>query len=144
MVIIPPRPFLFGAYRYSLVNPIEYIIRSIPVGASYKLMYLLINYPRTFEGGGGDVAQTSRELSYKLYDADGRTFQVDPVSAGMVTSPAGTGALNATTPIGIDYPGGSALKLEITGQVPGGDPDYVSITFMGIRGWEYFGARGRA
>ncbi len=136
MFIIPPRPYLLGVFKKALTNPTEYVIRTIPVGASFRLRYLLIDYRRL----PLDIAaaQLSAELTYKLYDADGRTFQVDPVTASQVTSPAGAQGLNATNPINIDYPGGSSLKLEIGGHIAGG-PTVVSVTFVGLRGWEYFG-----
>ncbi len=134
MFIIPPRPYFLGVNRFTLVNAIEYINRSIPVGADFRLQYLLVDFKRTVVAG----AQTSPELNFKLYDADGRTFQINPVRACMVTSPAGAAGLNGTSPINIDYPGGSSLKLEVTGQT-GGLPGVISVTFAGLRGWEYFG-----
>lgn len=134
MFIIPPRPYFLGAFKFTLTNAIEYINRTIPVGADFRLQYLLIDYKRTVVAG----AQTSKDLNYKLYDADGRTFQINPILGAAVTSPAGATGLNGTSPINIDYPGGSSLKLEITGQT-GGLPAVVSVTFAGLRGWEYFG-----
>lgn len=135
MVIIPPRPFLLGQANLALTPGRTWFLRTIPTGAWWRLYFLLVNYPRTVVAG----AQTTPDLRYKLYDADGRAFHVDPVLLPQVTSPAGAPGLNGTNPLFIDYPGGSNIKLEIEGQIAGG-PATISITLFGIRGWEGYGA----
>lgn len=134
MFYLPPRPFLLGQFNFPVTSAREWFTRSIPVGANWRFQYLLINYPVGVEEG----AQTTVEPLYKLYDADGRAFHVNPVLAKQVTSPAGFPNLRGTNPINIDYPGGSSVKLEI--EFPTGTlPATISITLFGIRGWEGFG-----
>ena len=134
MVILPPRPFLIGVANLALTANRQYFTRTVPVGAYWRLKYLLVDYPRTVVAG----AQTTPDLFYQLYDADGRAFHVLPALLPQITTPSG-GPLNATNPINIDYPGGSSVKLEITGQIVGTGPATMSITLYGIRGWEGYG-----
>jgi len=134
MVIISPRPYFISIANYALVNSREYIMRSIPTGATWKLKYILANYQRTVVAGN----QSSPELFYRVYDADGRAFQMDPVLLPQTTSPAGQPRLDATNPLDIIYGGGSNIKIEITGQ-NGTLPSSVSLTLVGLRGWERFG-----
>jgi hypothetical protein len=135
MVYIHPRPFLIGVAAFPLANAREWFVRSIPTGASWRFLFLLVDYHRSVEV----ATQITPDLSYRLYDADGRAFHVDPVLLPQVTSPAGGPTLDASFPLGIDYPGGSSLKLEITGQIPGVGPAAISITCFGIRGWQKSG-----
>lgn len=139
MFFLPPRPFLLGQSDLALTMARQYFVRAIPVGATWRLKYILVNYLRTVGEGEEANIQTTPDLLYKLYDADGRAFHVSPVLFPMVTSPAGNPGLNATNPINVDYPGGSNVKLEIEGQNVGTGPAYISITLFGIRGWERFG-----
>jgi len=134
MVIISPRPYLIGISNLVLAAPRQYFVRTIPQGATWRLKYLLVSYLRTVAAG----AQTSPDLLYTLHDADGRSFQVDPVLFAQVTTPSGDSHLDATNPINIDYPGGTNVKLEIVGAA-GGLPAVVSLTMFGIRGWEGYG-----
>lgn len=136
MVIIYPRPFLLGVANLALVTDRQYFMRTIPIGAPWRFKYLLVSYPLAEAAG----IQTGANLSYTLYDADGRTFQVLPVSLPMVTSPAGVRrSVAATNPIEIDYPGGTSVKLEIERLEAGTLPPTISITMFGIRGWEGYG-----
>jgi hypothetical protein len=136
MVLIPPRPFLLGRAFIPLVNAVEYFMQAIPYGASWRFMFLLVDYPVLVE----DTTQLTPHLRFRGYDADGRSFHVEPVFFRMVTTPSGAGFLDATNSIGIDYPGGSSIKIEITGQIPGTGPATVSLTPYGLRGWEGYGA----
>lgn len=135
MVILPPRPFLLGQASLSLTASRQVFTKSIPVGAWWRLKYLLVDYPRTVVAG----AQTTPDLFYQLFDADGRAFHVTPALLPQVTSPAGAAGIDATNPLNIDYPGGSAVKVEITGQNVGVGPATISITLYGLRGWEGYG-----
>lgn len=135
MVIIAPRPFLLGVANLSLTIARQTFAQSVPVGAWWRLKYVLVDYPRTVVAG----AQTTPDLLFRAFDADGRAFHVDPVLFPQVTSPAGAPGLDATNPINIDYPGGTSVRLEITGQIIGTGPATVSITLYGLRGWEGYG-----
>lgn len=135
MLFIHPRPFLLGVAAFPLTNAREWFVRSIPVGAPWRFLYLTVVYLRTVEV----ATQLTPDLFYKLYDADGRAFHVTPVLLPQTTTPAGGVDLDATNPIGVTYPGGSSIKIEIEGQIPGTGPDAISITLFGIRGWERVG-----
>lgn len=135
MVVIAPRPFLLGEANLALTEANQTFTRSVPVGAWWRLKFILVNYPRTVVAG----AQTTPDLLFRLYDADGRAFHVDPALFPQVTSPAGNPGLNATNPLNIDYPGGTLVRLEITGQIIGTGPATISITLYGFRGWEGYG-----
>ncbi len=139
MITLPPRPYLLGDAFYPLTAARQYYIKTIPPGAGWMFKFLLVDYLRTTSTGG--TVQTTPDLSYRLYDANGRAFHVDPVSLPMVTSPAGAPGLNATNLINIHYPGGSAIKLEVEGALVGTGPSLISITLYGIRGWESMGGR---
>jgi hypothetical protein len=134
MIVISPRPFLIGVANLALSAPSQYFTRTIPSGAVWRLKYFLIGYPVTIAAG----AQTTPDLSYRLFDADGRAFQVNPVLINQFTSPGGLPDLDATNPIDIDYPGGTNVKIEISGNVALAVPT-LSITLFGIRGWERMG-----
>lgn len=135
MLYIHPRPFLLGVANFTLTNAREWFVRTIPSGAPWRFLYLLVNYRRTVEV----VTQLTPDLFYRLYDADGRAFHVDPVLLPQTTTPAGGVDLDATNPINISYPGGSNIKMEILGQIPGVGPATISIALFGIRGWERVG-----
>lgn len=136
MVLLAPRPFLLGGAFVPLQLPIHNFLAVVPVGTNWRLMFLLVDYGRTIAAG----AQTSPDLSYRLYDADGRAYHVDPALLPQVTSPAGAFGVDATSPLCLDYPGGTVVRVEITGQVAGPVPATISITLYGIRGWESYGA----
>lgn len=136
MVLFSPRPFLIGQFKRTLTMDREWMTRSFPNGPIYRVKYLLVDYPVTVEGG----IQTSPDLSFNLYDADGRSFSVSPILFKQATSPAGFPGLNATQPINLDYYGGSTLKLEILGFDPAlGLPGPISITIYGLEGWTRYG-----
>jgi len=138
VVVIGPRPYLVGVNKMPLASGREYLIRTIPAGSPWRLRYILVSYQESLELG----ALISNDLAYHLYDADGRTFSVDPIVVPMVTSPARNRGLAATNPLNVDYPGGTSVKLEITvaGGLPfNGLPASVSITLYGVRGWEGYG-----
>jgi hypothetical protein len=136
MVIIFPRPFLLGVVNLPLTMDRQYFVRTIPTGASWRFKYLLVSYPLATELG----VQIAANLSYKLYDADGRAFHINPVLLPMVTGPAGTGrSIAGTNRIEIDYPGGTNIKLELERVQAGTLPPTISITLYGIRGWEGYG-----
>jgi hypothetical protein len=137
--MLAPRPYLLGDARYPLTAARQYYIKTIPPGAGWSFKFLLANYLRTTSGGG--TVQDTPDLSYRLYDADGRAFHVSPVLLPMVTSPAGAAGLDATNLINIHYPGGSSIKLEIEGSLVGTGPSLISLTLYGIRGWERLGGR---
>lgn len=139
VIIIPPRPYLLGDARVSLTAARQYYIKTIPPGAGWSFKFLLVNYLRTTSAGG--TVQDTPDLSYRLFDANGRAFHVAPVPLPMVTSPAGGVGLDATGLINVHYPGGSSIKLEIEGHLVGTGPDLVSVTLYGIRGWERMGGR---
>jgi len=135
MLYIHPRPFLLGVANFTLTNAREWFTRTIPTGAPWRFLYLTVAYARTVAAS----IQSTPDLSYKLYDADGRAFHVTPVLLPQVTTPAGGVDLDATNPIGVTYPGGSSIKLEIEGQIPGTGPATISVALFGIRGWEKVG-----
>jgi hypothetical protein len=135
MVIIHPRPFLLGFADVPLTSDGQYFMKTIPQGAPWRFQFLLAGYARAVAG----LVQTSCELAYTLFDADGRTFQVAPVLLPQVTTPAGGRQLRATNPIKIDYPGGTSVKIQIHRVGVGTLPPSISLTFFGIRGWEGFG-----
>jgi len=139
VILLAPRPYLLGDALYPLTAARQYYIKTIPPGAGWSFKFLLVNYLRTTSVGG--TVQNTPDLSYRLFDADGRAFHVAPVSLPMVTSPAGAPGLNATNLINIHYPGGSTVKLEIEGSLVGTGPDRISISLYGIRGWERMGGR---
>jgi hypothetical protein len=134
MVIISPRPYLIGIDNLALTAPRQYFVRTIPQGANWRFKYMTVNYLRTVAA----TVQTSPDLLFKAYDADGRCFQVSPVLFAQVTTPSGGRAIAGTNAVNIDYPGGTNIKLEIEGAV-GGVPNSISITLFGIRGWEGYG-----
>lgn len=130
-----PSPFLLGVAKLALQGGRQDWIASIPNGGWWTLKFLLVDYPRAVADG----VQTSPDLSYRLFDADGRAFMVRPVSLPMVTSPAGAFGLNATNLINIRYPGGSSVRLELSGRIPAKGPATASITLYGIRAEQRLG-----
>lgn len=135
MFLIGPRPYLLGEAFIPLTSVRQYWTKSIPNGGAWTLKFLLVNYPRTVVAR----VQSTPDLSYRLFDAEGRAYQVNPVSLPMVTSPSGAFGLNATNLINVKYPGGSSVRLEINGRLAGVGPDSVSITLFGIRSMEMKG-----
>jgi len=135
MVHIGPRPFLIGTNKEPLLTARQWFVRTIPIGAPWRLKYVLIDYPVIVAG----LIQTSANLAIQFFDADGRAFNVAPVALAQVTSPSGTKGLSGTNPLNIDYPGGTNVKAEISVIGAGTLPSSFSLTMFGIRGWEGFG-----
>lgn len=139
MVVIAPRPMLLGVFHYPVRSASEWIVKTIPPGAWWRLKYLLIAFPVLFEGD----AVASTRLGYELFDADGRAFSVRPIAVDQVLTPGSFPDLAGTQLINVDYPGGSNVKLHITAlHNTATFPDWVSVTFYGMRGWEGYGRSG--
>lgn len=135
MILLGPRPMILGQANIVLNQPIQPWTQLIPVGAPWRLLYLMVNYKRTVVAR----VQSTPDLSFTLYDSMGHAFQAAPVLAKQVTSPAGAPSIGSTNPINMSYPGGSTLRLSIEGQIIGTGPETVSVTFFGIRGWQRMG-----
>lgn len=136
MILLGPRPFLLAGASVALVHSRQYFMHSIPVGAPWRLKWIFFNWLRNVSEVEGGQLQNTPDLLYRLYDADGRCFHVAPVLIPQVTTPGGGPNVTATNSINIEYPGGSAIKMEIEGKVAGERPDSISYTLYGIRGWE--------
>lgn len=132
MFYVGPRPYLIGEANIPLQYDGQWWMRGLPNGGWWTLKYILVDYPRV------ESTLDMPDLSYQLYDEDGRAFMVRPVSLPMVTSPAGAKGLNATGLINVRYKGGSGVKLRISGRGTIG-PSRVSITLCGIRSAEWLG-----
>lgn len=146
MILLGPRPLILGVYHLPLTQKRQYWTRSIPPGAPWRLKYLTMTYIRSTQTVDGLVSQITPDLKYTLFDSKGNAFQVSPVYARQVTTPSGGVSVSATNPIDESYAGSDTLKILIEGQRlaseganPG--PAWVSLTFMGIRGWETMGGR---
>jgi len=108
----------------------------VPVGASWRLKCITVSYDPHVVAS----VQAYPDLFFQVYDVDGRAFQFAPVLVRAVTTPGSGKPLGATSPINLDYPGGTAVRMDITGQDTGSSgPFPVSITLVGIRGWEGYG-----
>lgn len=110
--------------------------RQIPPFTSFRLKYLTVAYKDTVVAN----AQTSPNLTYKIYDATGTAYQIDPILIKQVTGPAGFPGLDATHQINFDYPGKTKLLVEVFGQNVGAElPETASICCIGMLGWQWKG-----
>jgi hypothetical protein len=127
-----PRPFLMGVFNMPLDQPTNYLIRSTPIGANFRLKYVLASYSAGIVAG----AQTFPDLLFQFYDSKGDAFSFSPAFIQTITSPANIGiGLDGTTPLDVDYPGGTPIKIRITGQNPALG-QIISVTYYGVRGWD--------
>lgn len=134
-LVTGPRPYWLAAARVPLNSARHYLSFTLPAYGWWTFQFLNVSYPRTVADG----VQTSPELSYQLWDATGRGFQVEPIPLAMFTTPAGGPTVGATHRIGVRYKGGDAVKLCISGAT-GGAPAWVSLSLFGIRSWEGTGS----
>jgi len=135
MFFVGPRPYFVGVSKWVLQYGRQDWIGSLPNGGWWTFKYFLVNFPRTVVAG----AQTTPELNFKIYDADGRGFSIKPIPMAAVTSPAGNRTIDATQLINVKYAGGSAVRVEVSGQVPGTGPAWVSLTLFGVRSEQRLG-----
>ncbi len=132
MFFVGPRPYPIGEANIPLVYNGQWWMRALPNGGWWTLKYVLVSYPSV------EATVKMPELSYQLFDEDGRAFMVNPVSLAMATSPAGAKGLNGTGLINVRYKGGSGIRMRIFGRNADG-PSKVSVTLFGIRSAEWLG-----
>ena len=135
--MIGPRPMLIAEARVALVAPNQPWIGQVPKGAPWRFRFLMVTYPRTVVAR----VQSTPDLNFELFSATGESYSVRPTPFRMMTTPGGGGSVGATHPVNMPYPGGSTVRLQITGQIIGTGPDFISITLVGTRGWETMGGR---
>lgn len=131
--MIRPRVFILGAaVRRPLQLPITLVSVTVPRGSDWRLDYILASYPRTVAAG----AQTSPELSFRLFTTRGVAHDNRPILFGDVTSPSGFTRVRRSVPLGIPFHPGEVITIEVFGMAAGPVPATISITLHGQKGWE--------
>lgn len=131
-MILRPRPFPIVAARVKALQvPRDLISVEVPTGPDWVLWYIAVNYPRTVVAN----AQTSPNLSFELFDSEGRALTEQPIPFADVTTPAGQPRYGQVNPWYVWYPAKSVISMVVTGQTAGPVPANISITYIGYRGW---------
>lgn len=132
MDLIRPHVFaLVAAARRPLQIPITMVSVTVPRGSVFRLDYIMVAYNRTVAMG----AQTSPELLFTLLDTRGVVSNNPDLIFRDVTTPAGGPTVKAAWGWRVEYPPGAIITMEVRGMDPGPVPAYVSITYIGQKGW---------
>jgi len=132
MNLIRPHVFaLVAAVRAPLQLPRTLLNTMVPMGANFRLDYILVTYPRTVVAG----AQTSPELTFTLKNTRGIEHNNPALTFSFITNPAGGPALRAAWAWGIEFPPGAIITMEVSGMNAGPVPATISVTYLSQKGW---------
>lgn len=132
MISIRPHAYyLAAAARAPLQVPVTFFNTVVPRGSDFRLDYIMAAYNRTAALG----VQTSPELEFILHNTRGVDHNFPAIPFNAITTPAGGPEVRAAQGWRIVFPPGAVITLEVRNVAPGPVPAYVSVTYIGQKGW---------